>query len=80
MLCSLSAELQKFLGSKFFQWDIEMYDELTDEPAKALTSDLNEELGQVCRSLCRCIDAPIFISTFSLIIGFWLLLHINKII
>lgn len=31
----------------FFDWDVEMYDELSDEPAKALTSDLNEELGQV---------------------------------
>ena len=40
-------ELQKFFGSMFFAWDVEMYDANTNEPAKALTSDLNEELGQV---------------------------------
>ncbi len=43
----LSVELQKFFGSMFFEWDIEMYDAQSDEPAKAKTSDLNEELGQV---------------------------------
>lgn len=41
------SELQKFFGSMFFEWDVEMYDEITNEPAKAMTSDLNEELGQV---------------------------------
>ena len=35
-------------GKIFFEWDIEMYDPKTDEPAKANTSDINEELGQVC--------------------------------
>jgi len=42
-----SAELQKFLGSFFFSWDLDMYDETNDQPAVANTSDLNEELGQV---------------------------------
>lgn len=41
------SELQKFFGSMFFEWDVEMFDEITNEPAKAMTSDLNEELGQV---------------------------------
>ena len=41
------SELQKFFGSMFFQLDADMYDENTNEPAKANTSDLNEELGQV---------------------------------
>jgi len=37
-------------------WDVEMYDPETDEPAKANTSDLNEELGQVDTTLlCLCI-------------------------
>ncbi|XP_065055666.1 phospholipid-transporting ATPase IF-like isoform X1 [Rhopilema esculentum] len=43
----VTVELQKFCGSLFFSWDMEMYHEPTDEPAKANTSDLNEELGQV---------------------------------
>ncbi|OAD56072.1 putative phospholipid-transporting ATPase IF, partial [Eufriesea mexicana] len=43
----VTIELQKFLSSFFFNWDIDMYDEATDQPALANTSDLNEELGQV---------------------------------
>jgi hypothetical protein len=39
--------MQKFIGAKFFDWDLMMYNVVTDEPAKARTSDLNEELGQV---------------------------------
>ena len=78
MLCPLFAELQKFLGSKFFQWDLEMYDEQTDEPAKALTSDLNEELGQVCRMLYHCINRPISISTFSFRIVFLVVFAYDK--
>ncbi|XP_076284102.1 phospholipid-transporting ATPase IF [Lasioglossum baleicum] len=43
----VTIELQKFLGSFFFSWDIDLYDEKTDQPALANSSDLNEELGQV---------------------------------
>lgn len=43
----LFLELQKFVGSMFFGVDLEMYDPGTNERAKANTSDLNEELGQV---------------------------------
>ncbi|XP_046588400.1 phospholipid-transporting ATPase IF isoform X1 [Neodiprion lecontei] len=43
----VTAEMQKFLGSFYFAWDIKMYDEESDQPALANTSDLNEELGQV---------------------------------
>ncbi|WAR27505.1 AT11B-like protein, partial [Mya arenaria] len=42
----VTIELQKFIGSMFFDWDLDMYDPNTNEPAKANTSDLNEELGQ----------------------------------
>ena len=35
----------------YFAWDVEMYDAQLDEPAKANTSDLNEELGQVSDSV-----------------------------
>lgn len=42
------SELQKFIGSMFFSLDIDLYDEMTNQRAKANTSDLNEELGQVC--------------------------------
>ncbi|KAL3847179.1 hypothetical protein ACJMK2_018103 [Sinanodonta woodiana] len=43
----VTVELQKFVGSMYFGWDIEMYDEAGNQPAKANTSDINEELGQV---------------------------------
>ncbi|XP_057301942.1 phospholipid-transporting ATPase IF-like isoform X1 [Hydractinia symbiolongicarpus] len=43
----VTVEIQKFSGALFFDWDLELYHESTDEPAKANTSDLNEELGQV---------------------------------
>ena len=45
--CYLFSELQKFFGSMFFQWDLQMYDVQLNEHAMANTSDLNEELGQV---------------------------------
>ena len=47
--CLSFPELQKFFGSMFFGWDIEMYDDEINERAKANTSDLNEELGQVTK-------------------------------
>jgi len=40
-------ELQRFVGSKFIEWDITMYDEATNQPSLANTSDLNEDLGQI---------------------------------
>ncbi|KAK7484877.1 hypothetical protein BaRGS_00023920 [Batillaria attramentaria] len=43
----VTVEMQKFIGSLFFSWDLDMYDEKRDLRAQANTSDLNEELGQV---------------------------------
>ncbi|CAF0999134.1 unnamed protein product [Brachionus calyciflorus] len=43
----VTVELQRFVGSKFLEWDLDLYDPITDQPAKANTSDLNEDLGQI---------------------------------
>lgn len=43
----VTLEVQKFVGAFFFVWDVELYDEEQDMPAKCNSSDLNEELGQV---------------------------------
>lgn len=47
----VTVEMQKFLGSFFIAWDKDMYDEEIKEGALANTSDLNEELGQVSKSI-----------------------------
>ncbi|XP_062573567.1 phospholipid-transporting ATPase IF-like [Saccostrea cucullata] len=43
----VTVEVQKFVGSLYLHWDLEMYDEDSDSATQANTSDLNEELGQV---------------------------------
>ncbi|XP_071839272.1 phospholipid-transporting ATPase IF-like isoform X3 [Apostichopus japonicus] len=43
----VTLEMQKFTGSTWLGLDIDLYDEVTDQRARANTSDLNEELGQV---------------------------------
>ncbi|CAH1780605.1 unnamed protein product, partial [Owenia fusiformis] len=43
----VTVELMKFFGSMLLGWDLELYDSEVNERAKANTSDLNEELGQV---------------------------------
>ncbi|XP_067947974.1 phospholipid-transporting ATPase IF-like isoform X2 [Watersipora subatra] len=48
----VTIELQKFFGSLFFTLDIDLYDAQINERAKANTSDLNEELGQVEYLFC----------------------------
>ena len=42
-----TTELQKFMSSYFFVWDEEMMCDVTGEPSICITSDINEELGQV---------------------------------
>ena len=43
----VTIEFQKFCGAFLLAWDLELYDEERDQPAKCNTSDLMEELGQV---------------------------------
>eukprot|EP00741_Cyanophora_paradoxa_P010452 tig00000037_g10107.t1 len=43
----VSLEMVKVLQCSFVDWDLAMYDEESDTPATARTSNLNEELGQV---------------------------------
>lgn len=43
----VTVEMQKFLGSFFIGWDLDLYHVETDQKAQVNTSDLNEELGQV---------------------------------
>lgn len=37
----------RFVQSFFINWDEKMYDKQSDTPAKARTTSLNEELGQI---------------------------------
>nr|XP_020445258.1 phospholipid-transporting ATPase IB-like [Monopterus albus] len=46
----VTLEVVKFTQALFINWDVEMYYSETDTPAMARTSNLNEELGQVCFS------------------------------
>ncbi|KAJ0989094.1 hypothetical protein J5N97_007450 [Dioscorea zingiberensis] len=43
----VSIEIVKVLQAIFINHDLQMYDEESDKPARARTSNLNEELGQV---------------------------------
>lgn len=43
----VSMEMVKFVQAKLIDYDLGMYDARSDTPAKARTSNLNEELGQV---------------------------------
>lgn len=46
----VTVEMQKFLGSFFIGWDLDLYHEESDQKAQVNTSDLNEELGQVWKT------------------------------
>lgn len=52
--------MQKFLGSFFIGWDLDLYHEESDQKAQVNTSDLNEELGQV--KMIRFFSNLLFLS------------------
>ncbi|KAH8303713.1 hypothetical protein KR018_001973 [Drosophila ironensis] len=43
----VTIELQRVIGSLFMEWDLELYENETDQPCVVNTSNLNEELGQI---------------------------------
>lgn len=50
ILCSIvfgSVEVVRFVQSFFINWDQNMYDKQSGTAAKARTTSLNEELGQI---------------------------------
>lgn len=57
--------MQKFLGSFFIGWDLDLYHEETNQRAQVNTSDLNEELGQVKNMLSVGFFSPIFYLVFN---------------
>ena len=46
-VCDSSVEIIRLGLSWLVDWDVEMYDKESDTPAKARTTTLNEELGQI---------------------------------
>lgn len=54
--------MQKFLGSFFIGWDLDLYHEESDQKAQVNTSDLNEELGQVKKIVLFCFANILFLS------------------
>lgn len=55
----VTIEFQKFIGSMFFGWDLELYDAEIDERAFVNTSDILEEMGQVGLYSCPLITCKI---------------------
>lgn len=47
MLIIFSVEIIRLVNSMWINWDVKMYFEKVDTPAKARTTTLNEELGQI---------------------------------
>uniref|UniRef100_A0A1A9WFD3 Phospholipid-transporting ATPase n=1 Tax=Glossina brevipalpis TaxID=37001 RepID=A0A1A9WFD3_9MUSC len=43
----VTIEMHRVLGGLFMEWDLQLYDELNDQPCIVNTSNLNEELGQI---------------------------------
>lgn len=44
----VTIEMHKFLGSLFLEWDLDLYDVEMNQQCLVNTSNLNDELGQVC--------------------------------
>ena len=51
----VTVEMQKFMGSFFIGWDLDLYHAESDQQAQVNTSDLNEELGQVPPPTSVCV-------------------------
>jgi magnesium-transporting ATPase (P-type) len=47
LLCITTQQLLLLLQSMFMNWDLKMYDPISDTPAHVRTMNLNEELGQI---------------------------------
>lgn len=56
--------MQKFLGSFFIGWDLDLYHEETNQRAQVNTSDLNEELGQVKKYVVCGLFLTYFLLSF----------------
>jgi phospholipid-translocating ATPase len=46
-VCVVSVEMIRFGHSWWINWDVKMYYSVNDTPARARTTTLNEELGQI---------------------------------
>ncbi|MGH0152378.1 UNVERIFIED_CONTAM: hypothetical protein FKN15_029515 [Acipenser sinensis] len=56
----VTLEVIKFIQAFFINWDVDMHYEVTNTPAMARTSNLNEELGQsLVPSLLWRLDTPV---------------------
>lgn len=43
----VTIEMQRVMAGQFMRWDVELYDENTNQPCVVNTTNLNEELGQI---------------------------------
>ncbi|XP_075157992.1 phospholipid-transporting ATPase IF-like [Haematobia irritans] len=43
----VTIELHRVMAGQFMRWDLQLYDEETDQPCMVNTTNLNEELGQI---------------------------------
>ena len=61
-LILFSVEVIRLLQSFLINWDLKMYHEPSDTPAKARTTTLNEELGQVSHTFKKNVNCETHLS------------------